>query len=108
MPYSNEIYQKAERILEKRRDKAEMAAQMRTEEIRMKLPEVDAIQRELSKIGIEISRLFFYQGDVEEKLSHLREESKKLTEQRAKILTENGYSVNAMKPEYICPVCEDK
>ena len=38
MPYSTEIYKKAEQILEKRRDKAVMQADARAEEIKEKLP----------------------------------------------------------------------
>ncbi len=107
MPYSNEIYKKAERILEKRRDKAVMAAEIRAEEIRKKLPEIDEIQRQLSKIGIEISRLFF-KDEAPKKLEELKEKSKALIAKRSVILTSNGFDENALKPEHICPVCEDK
>ena len=108
MPYSNEIYRRAERVLEKRRDKAALLAEARAEEIRAKLPEVDAIQRQLSGIGLELSRLFFLKQEAPKRLEELKAESKALVAQRAAILTANGYSENAMKPEYICPACEDK
>ena len=108
MPYSNEIYRKAERELEKRRDRAAMAAEARSEEIRYKLPEVDDIQHQLSQIGIEISRLFFLGEEAPSRLNELKQQSKELVKKRSLILTANGYSEDAMKPEYICPVCEDK
>ena len=108
MPYSNEIYQKAERILEERRDKATLAAEARADEIKTKLPEVEDIQNELSKIGIQISRLFFNKDNAPEKLEELKQKSKALVAKRSAILTSNGYSDDALKPEYICPVCEDK
>ncbi len=109
MPYSKDIYLRAERILEKRRDKADNEAERRSEEIRKKLPEIDEIQRQLSQIGIEISQIFFYKGDdVQGKVDELREKSKALVAKRNTILTSNGYGEDALKPEYVCPVCEDK
>lgn len=108
MSYSKEIYSKAERILEKRRDRAEMAAEMRSYEIKAKLPEINEVQKELSKIGIEISRLFFYKGDSAQKIEELKEKSNALIAKRNIILNSNGYSENVMKPEYICLACEDK
>lgn len=80
MPYSTEIYKKAEQILEKRRDKAVMQADARAEEIKEKLPEVAEIQRRLSRIGLEISKLFFYNGDKDEKVRELRMQSEALGE----------------------------
>lgn len=108
MPYPKEIYIKAEHILEKRRDNAVMEAEMRAEEIKSKLPEVNEIQGKLSAIGLEISQLFFYKGNTQEKVDELRAKSRALTEERAKILVKNGYKENSMSPEYICPVCEEK
>ena len=108
MSYPKEIYLKAERILEKRRDNATMEAEIRVNEIRSSLPEVDEIQNKLSRIGLELSQLFFYNGDAQEKVEELRKKSKELTDERAKILANNGYKPNAMSPEFICPVCEDK
>jgi DNA replication protein DnaC len=108
MPYTGEQYAKALKILEKRRDKAELKAEIAGDEIKKKLPEINEIQAELSKVGMEISKLFFYQGDGEKHLAELKEKSQALVAKRSAILTMNGYSENALKPEYMCPVCEDK
>ena len=108
MPYPKEIYIKAEHIRERRRDSAVMEAETRAEEIKSKLPEVNEIQGKLSAIGLEISQLFFYRGNTQEKVDELRQRSKALTEERGRILVKNGYKENSMSPEYICPICEDK
>ncbi len=108
MSYPKEIYLRAERILEKRRDNAVMDAQIRSDEIKSELPEIEKIQNELSGIGLEISQLFFYKGNTQEKVDELRAKSKALTDKRGQILLRNGYPENAMQPEYICPVCEDR
>ena len=108
MSYPKEIYLKAERILEKRRDNAVMEAQLRAEKIREDVPEIDKLQGELSGIGLEISRLFFYRENAPEKVEELRAKSKALTDKRAQLLVKNGYAENAMQPEYVCSVCEDR
>ncbi len=108
MAYSGELYARAERILEKRREKAETDAQYRSDKIKAQLPEIDKIQSELGKIGLEISQLFLYKGDKKAKVDELHEKSVALVSKRDTILTSNGYSTDAMKPEYSCSACNDK
>ena len=108
MPYSKEIYKKAERLLEKRRDNALMKADAQKEKIRNALPEIDEIQRQLSNIGMEISRLYFFKGDVNEKVDELSKKSEALIKKRGEILVKNGYKETALSPEFVCPVCEDR
>ncbi|MBE6720607.1 MAG: hypothetical protein E7571_08170 [Ruminococcaceae bacterium] len=108
MSYPREIYLKAERILEKRRDSATMEAEIRAEEIKSSIPAVNEIQSKLSRIGLEISQLFFWGENSKQKVEELRQQSKALTDERAKILVQNGYKENSMSPEFVCPVCEDK
>ena len=62
MAYSNEIYASAERILERRREKAESEAEKRAQEIKARLPEIERTERELYGVGLEISRLFLRVG----------------------------------------------
>ena len=108
MSYPNELYIKAKRILEKRRDSAEMEAQLRADAIKDEIPEVAEIQMQLSRVGLEISQLFFYKGDIDSKVAELRQKSNDLVAKRGKILLAHGYKENSMQPEYICPACEDK
>lgn len=108
MAYSKELHRKAERVLERRREKALMEAEGRAQKIRAQLPEVDEIQRQLAAVGLEISQLFFYRGDLEEKLEAMQTESKSLVQKRNQILRANGFSENAMQPLFSCAVCEDK
>ena len=108
MAYANEIYRKAERLLEKRRDKAVTDAEIRAAEIRATIPEIDEIQRKLSAVGLEISQLFFYKDNTEAKVAELREKSRALVQQRSELLKKHGYGENAMQPEYVCEVCQDR
>ena len=108
MPYSNEIYKKAERIIKQRRDTAVMLAESRSEKIREDIPEINEIQLELSNIGMEISRLFFCKEDVAKKVEELKKKSTSLIEKRGELLAANGYNKNAMSPDFTCPACEDR
>ena len=108
MAYSPSIYRKAQRILEKRRDDAFSAAEERSEKIRKEIPEIDSIQKQLSGVGLEIARIFFYKGDTDAKINELKTKSNELIAKRSKLLKENGYSENALQPEYTCPHCEDR
>lgn len=108
MPYSNELYIKAEKALKKRRETAETEAQERAEQIRFQFPEVDEIQRKLSSIGLEISKVLLYRENAVEKLEELKNESRALVEKRTYILKSNGFDENAMAPRYTCPHCEDR
>ena len=108
MGYPAELYRKAQRILEQRRDDAFSEAQLRADEIKSEIPEIEEIQKQLSSLGLEISQLFFYKENTNEKVLELRNKSKSLIEKRARILEKNGYSADAMQPQYICPVCEDR
>lgn len=107
MPYSEETYAKAKRILKQRADDAEMSASIRSEEIRERLPEIDSIQTNLSKIGLEISKIFFYKGDKDSRIAQLRQKSQALVEKRESILRQNGYSPDTMQAQYVCTACHD-
>lgn len=106
--YAQEIYKKAERILKKRQDNSQLELENRVEEIKAKIPEIEEIQSKLSRIGLEISKIFFYKGNADEKIKELKFQSESLVARRKEILTANGYSENAMSIEHICPACEDR
>lgn len=108
MAYSNEIYNKAKRILEKRHDAAVMEADICSAQIREEIPEINKIQAGLQQVGLEISQLFFYKQNTDEKVAELRARSEALVEERSRLLKANGYRENAMKPQFVCEMCEDK
>ena len=108
MAYTKDMYSRAEKILEKRREKAESEAEARKEEIISKLPEVAEIQRQLYENGFNVSQLFLYEGDKEARVKELHEKSDALIAKRNTILVSNGYNADAFSPKYTCPACSDK
>lgn len=107
MAYSQEVYTEATEILDRRREKANMEAQARFDEISEKIPELEEIQRELSKIGLNISKVFLYSSDKQADIEKLMEESLKLQGKKKKLLIENGYDEDALAVRYTCDACRD-
>lgn len=107
MSYSQEVYNRAINILERRRERANIEAQERFDEISEKLPELDKIRQRLAQIGFNISKIFLYSSDKQADINQLMQESLSLQEQKKDILSKNGYSENALDVHYSCPVCND-
>ncbi len=107
MAYSQEVYTKATETLERRRERANLEAQARIDELSEKLPELDRIQRKLAQIGLNISKVFLYSTDKQADIEQLMQESLSLQQQKKDLLIKNGYSDNALDVQYSCPVCKD-
>lgn len=107
MSYSQEVYSRAAEMLERRRERANLEAQDRFDEISEKLPELDIIQRKLAQIGLNISKVFLYSTDKQADIEQLMKESLDLQEQKKAILIKNGYGENALDVQFTCPACKD-
>lgn len=107
MSYSQEVYTRATEMLERRREKATFYAQERFDEISEKIPELEAIQRKLAQIGLNISKVFLNSSNKQSDIEQLMQESLRLQEEKKVVLKKNGYDENALAVQYTCPVCED-
>lgn len=107
MSYSQEVYSRATETLERRRERANLEALDRFDEISEKLPELDSIRRKLAQIGLNISKVFLYSKDKQADIEQLMKESLDLQEQKKEILTKNGYGENALDVQFTCPACKD-
>ena len=107
MSYSIETYDKAQSILDRRKERATLEAQDRADELCAKIPELNTINRKLAQIGLNISKTFFTSQNPKEDIDRLRTESLALQEEKKNLLKKNGYDENALAIKYTCPVCED-
>lgn len=107
MSYSQDVYSRAAEMLDRRREKANMEAQARFDEISEKIPELDNIQKELSQIGLSISKVYFASSDMKADIEKLMHKSLKLQEDKKRILRENGYDENALAVKFTCDACKD-
>lgn len=107
MSYTTETYDKAQTILDRRKERATLEAQSRIDEISNEIPELKTIQTKLAQVGLNISKAFLTSKNPQAEIDKLRIESLALQDRKKKILKENGYSENALSIKYTCPACED-
>lgn len=107
MSYTTETYDKAQTILDRRKERATLEAQSRIDEISNKIPELKTIQTKLAQVGLNISKAFLTSKNPQAEIDKLRIESLALQDRKKKILKENGYSEDALSIKYTCPACED-
>lgn len=107
MAYSQDVYSRATEALDRRREKANMEAQARFDEISEKIPALEDVQRELSQIGLSISRVYFASSDMKADIEKLMHKSLKLQEDKRRLLRENGYDENALAVKFTCDACKD-
>ena len=107
MSYSIETYDKAQNILDRRKEKATLEAQSRIDKLCAEIPELNVINRKLAQIGLNISRTFFTSKDPQADINKLRIESLALQEEKKNLLKKNGYDENELAIKYTCAACED-
>lgn len=107
MSYTTETYDKAQTILDRRKERATLEAQSRIDKISNEIPELKTIQTKLAQVGLNISKAFLTSKNPQAEIDKLRIESLALQDRKKKILKENGYSEDALSIKYTCPACED-
>ena len=94
MSYSIETYDKAQNILDRRKEKATLEAQSRIDKLCAEIPELNVINRKLAQIGLNISRTFFTSKDPQADINKLRIESLALQEEKKNLLKEQLMNLN--------------
>lgn len=107
MAYSQDVYRRSEKILERRRETANDTARLKAEEIGEKIPQLEEISQKLAQIGLSISKVFLYSKDKQGDMEKLMQQSLALQEEKKKLLVANGYGENDLQVNYTCPVCND-
>ena len=107
MGYNNSIYKKIYEEYSQKYLIARERADMRARELRVAIPEVAKIDKELSLTGLEIFSASLSGGDIASKIAEIREKNKALQEKRAELLEANGYSADYSDVKYDCEKCGD-
>ena len=107
MAYSRENMRYAVETLAQRRAKAEEIARKNEMHLHAVSAEAAALDRALSKTGLEAFRIAVSGGNVEENIAALRRENEALQEKRRAILALLGLPADYTKPHYTCAVCHD-
>lgn len=87
---------------------AEREADIRRRELHAKLPELEAIDRKLSRVGIDLMGVALeLGGDKEAKFAALRKENEELNKKRDALLVAAGYPSDYTDVKYECEKCSD-
>lgn len=107
MGYSSNIQKKAADKLAQRRLEARRNADFRREEIFAKFPRAAELEKGITGSGLRAARAVVSGGNVTEELEKLKNENLTMQEELRDLLTSNGYSADALEPEYTCKRCSD-
>ncbi len=107
MAYSQDDYRQAEEILERRRERANIEAETRRNEIYGKIPELNDVTMGLAQVGLNISKVFIFSENKQADMEKLKEESLALQQKRDELLEKNGYPKDALEVKYSCEACGD-
>lgn len=107
MGYSSSVYKNAADRLSERRLAAEKQADARRAAIFQQLPRARELEREIALCGTAAVRAVLNGGDVQAEMVQLKDKNLRLQAELRTLLTENGYSENALEPQYSCQKCSD-
>lgn len=101
--YNYENYSRVKDEIERRRNEAERDADLRAEEMRMKSPEIRAIDEELGKTG----RLLFKAALGGEDVAPIKERNVELNRRRRELIVSLGYPEDYTDVHHFCKECSD-
>lgn len=108
MGYNKELFAEVRRQMETRRQTAIETADARRWELYAALPEVEAIDRELSRTGLMImDEIAKGKEGLSERLENIRLDNLDLQAQREAILLRAGYPADYDAPKFLCSDCKD-
>ena len=80
----------------------------RKKEVYNKVPAVEKIDRDISRLHAEISKLILSENNNAKEIAlKNRTAIEKAIEEKAYLLTENGYGVDYLDSIYTCNICKD-
>lgn len=112
MAYNHLMYEKAQKIIDKRRKNAINQQYLRKQEIYKAIPQIYKIDKLISKTSIDVSKEIISsransQANLKEILQGLMLKNNSLQEEKKLLLQKNNYPENYLDIEYFCSKCED-
>lgn len=109
MSYDRNMYYLVRDEYEEIRRHNEQDLEERRENVFSKIPEIEAIDKEIKQIGLKIFKTGLYASgeSLISKLSALRMEQKNLLTKRTALLLENGFASDELSERYMCDICKD-
>ena len=107
MSYNNSVYKKIYDEYSQKYLIARDRADARARELRSKIPELAKVDRELSRVGLEIFAASLTGVDTKARIEEIKEHNLALQALRAEILLSNGYPADYTDVKYDCEQCKD-
>ena len=108
MATRTQIYKEVLREYDALRTQKAAELRERREAIYTKVPRLEAIERELSLLGVSTAKLVLMQPESREAaLAELQEKQAELKAERDKLLTERDLTYDLLQLEYVCEKCKD-
>lgn len=105
----NEILDKALKILEQRRLRAEVECNARVDEINLKIPQVTDIRKELALTSIRLSKLILSkEKDITNGIEEIKAANLSLQQMEKDLLVKGGFPSDYLEVSYFCKKCNDK
>lgn len=108
MRYNQEVYKKAKKELERRRENAEALASLHREQVIEKSPELTIIEQQMKSAVMEAMALLGKKENVEETLEKLKRQNLQAQKDRDELLRISDFPTDYLEPQYECPLCNDK
>ncbi len=107
MPYNRDILSRVRREYETKYRLAQDEADAHRAEVHLAVPAIAEIDAELRKTGLSIMAAAMEAGDVDARITEVREKNTALRARRAVLMVAAGYPADYTEPHYACPLCSD-
>lgn len=107
MSYPKEIAEMSRKILNDRRERAELALNERRVRISRLAPHILQLEREMASTSARIASAILSSENVQQKLAQVREFNLAKQQELKDALSAAGLAANALEIQYSCPVCKD-
>ncbi len=107
MGYSAEIYEMAEKKLERKRIFSQQELDKRRSSLYTRAPRVESIERTIARTSVAAAKAVFGGADLREELERLKKANQGLQQELLNILKGFDLPENYLEPWYDCSVCKD-
>ena len=97
----------AEEIMRKKRNDADLAAELNRREAEEKIPALIPVDEALSSFAVRVLGASMQGGDTKKKVALLQEENRALRKKQEDLLEKAGFPRDYLRPKRSCPICQD-
>jgi len=104
---ANEVLNSLLKEYEQKKIRAELDLEERKQNLYKIIPRLEEIDKELNNLGISTAKNILSNNSSKNSLNNLKSKTASLKNEKEKILKDNGYNLDYLKPFYECKICND-